>query len=268
VKIDALKTSKAKSMDKAKEYAAKVKIEVARENGILKIETKYPKPSIKGLSVSVEYKVVIPSQAAIKAKTVSGDVTLEDIGGKADAESTSGDVSVMGAANGAKAETVSGNVVVVDVKNGAYGKTASGDVKAKNVTGNTDLNCVSGDVTAENINGDVEGDTVSGSVKLMDISGADVVKGKTMSGSTIYLGEINSNGRYTLSAHGGTVEMTIPSGSAFDLAASTFSGSIKSEFEVKVSGKMSTKKISGSVNGGGADVNLKTFSGNIYLKKK
>lgn len=268
VKIDWLKTSRASTMEKAKEYAAKVKIEVKKENGVLKVWTTYPKPSIKGLSVSVEFKVMIPSQATVNARTVSGDVMLEKIGGKATAETKSGDVKVLGARNGAKAETVSGNVYVVDCQNGVFCKTASGNVNAKNVTGNADLNCVSGDVTAENIRGAVEADTVSGSVKLMGISEADVVKGKTMSGNTIYHGEINPTGRYSLEAHSGKVEMAIPSGSAFDLTASTFSGSIKTDFKVMVSGKVSKKKISGSVNGGGADVNLKTFSGNVYLKKK
>jgi hypothetical protein len=268
VKIDALKTSRASSMDKAKENAAKVRIEVTRENGILKVETKYPKPSIKNLSVSVNYKVVIPSQATINARSVSGDVTLENIGGKAAAETKSGDVTVMGARNGAKAETVSGDVYVVDIDNGAYCKTASGNIKAKNVTGNADLNCVSGDVTADIIKGDVEADTVSGNVKLLNISGANVVKGKTMSGSAIYLGEISQSGRYSLNAHSGRVEMTIPSNSAFDLNASSFSGSIKTDFKVVMSGTLSKKKISGSVNGGGADVNLKTFSGSVHLKKK
>jgi DUF4097 and DUF4098 domain-containing protein YvlB len=268
VKIDAIKTSRASTMDKAKEYASKVKIVVSRENGILKVETKYPKPSIRGLSVSVNYKVVIPSQAAIKARSVSGDVSLENIGGKASAETKSGDVTVSGARNGANAETVSGDVDVVDIDNGVYCKTASGNVKAKDVTGNADLNCVSGNVTGENIRGDVEADTVSGSVRLLAISGANVVKGKTMSGSTIYNGDISSRGRYSLEAHSGKVEMTIPSNSAFDLNASTFSGSIKTDFKVVMSGTLSKKKISGSVNGGGADVRLKTFSGSVYLKKK
>jgi DUF4097 and DUF4098 domain-containing protein YvlB len=268
VKIDGMKTSRASSMEKAKENAAKVKIDVKRANGVLMICTIYPKPSVKGLSVSVDFKVMIPSQATINARTVSGDVALEKIGGKATAETKSGDVTVLGARNGAKAETVSGDVLVEDVENGAYCKTASGNVDAKDVSGNADLNCVSGDVTAENIRGDVEADTVSGSVKLMDISGADVVKGKTMSGNAIYYGEINPTGRYSLEAHSGRVEMAIPSNSAFDLTASTFSGSIKTEFKVMMSGKLSKKKISGSVNGGGADVTLKTFSGNVYLKKK
>lgn len=268
VKIDAQKISRASSMNKAKENAAKVQIEVRREDGVLEIETKYPRPSIRNLNVSVNYIVTIPSQAAVDARTASGDVTLASIGGKAAAETKSGDVTVMGAKNGAKAETMSGDVKVVDIENGVLCKTASGTVEAKNISGNADLNCVSGNVIGEKIRGDVEADTVSGSVKLMDISGADVVKGKTMSGSTIYMGEINPNGRYSLSAHSGRVEMTIPSNSAFDLEASTFSGVVKSEFDIMVSGRLSKKKISGSVNGGGADVSLKTFSGNIYLKKK
>ncbi len=268
VKIDALKVSKASTTEKATEYAQKVKIEVYEEDGILKIETKYPKPSIKGLNVSVTYSLMIPSLASIKAKSVSGDVTLENIGGKAEADTVSGDVSIMKADNGANGESVSGNVTVMDVKNGLYGKTVSGDVEARNISGNVELNCVSGDVIAENINGDIDAETVSGNVKMLNVAGAKVVKGKTLSGSVIYEGEIKRAGRYSLNAHSGRVEMRIPSDSAFDLEASTFSGSIDTEFDVVISGKMSRKKISGSVNGGGADVNLKSFSSDIYLKKK
>jgi hypothetical protein len=268
VKIDALKVSKASTMEKAKENAAKVKIEVYEEDGILKIETKYPKPSIKGLNVSISYSVMIPSQASIKARSVSGDVTLENIGGKAEANTISGNVGITKVGQGANGESVSGDVTVVDVKDGLYCKTVSGEVEARNISGNTELNCVSGDITAEKIKGDVSAETVSGNVKMLDISGADVVKAKALSGTVVYDGEINRAGRYTLNAHSGRVEMIIPSGSAFDFEASTFSGSINTEFEVVVSGKVSKKQISGSVNGGGADVNLKSFSGDIYLKKR
>jgi len=62
--------------------------------------------------------------------------------------------------------------------------------------------------------------------------------------------------------------MRIPSDSAFDFEAKTFSGSIHSDFEITISGKISKREIRGSVNGGGADITLKNFSGNIYLKKK
>ncbi len=268
VKIDALKISRASDMEKAKENAQKVKIEVTRENGILKVESVYPKPSIRGLSVSIDYLVTIPSEASIEARSLSGDVILENIGGKAAAETKSGDVEITDARGGARGETMSGDVTVANVNNGVYCRTASGDVEARDVSGNAELNCVSGDVVAENIRGDIEAETVSGSVRMMGISGASVVKGKTMSGSVVYEGDIDSSGRYSLQVHSGKVEMSIPSGSAFDLEASVFSGSINTEFDVVVSGKLNKKNLRGTVNGGGADIKLKTFSGSIHLKKK
>ncbi len=62
--------------------------------------------------------------------------------------------------------------------------------------------------------------------------------------------------------------MTIPAGSGFDLEANTFSGDIDSEFEITVSGKISPKEIRGTVGKGGATLILKSFSGNVDLKKK
>jgi hypothetical protein len=268
VQIDALKVSKASTMDKAQQNAQKVKIEVSREGEILRIETKYPKPSIKNLNVSVDYKLMIPSRASIDAGSVSGDVTVENIGGEAKAHTVSGDVEILRAVNGANGESVSGDVTVMNIDGGAFCKSVSGDIKVNDVTGDADLNTVSGSITVEHLKGSVTAETVSGSVELMDVSDADFVKGKALSGTIIYEGEISSSGRYTLNGHSGTVKMLIPAGSAFDFEASTFSGVIHSDFEIVTSGKISKKKISGSVNGGGADITLKSFSGNIYLKKK
>ncbi len=62
VKIDALKVSKASTLEKAKENAAKVKIVVKKEGNILKIETEYPESKKEwkqdSINVSVNYNVV------------------------------------------------------------------------------------------------------------------------------------------------------------------------------------------------------------------
>ena len=250
VQIDALKKSRAATLAKAKENADKVKIEISEENSTVRIETVYPKGNNKGLSVSVYYVLTIPEEAAINAITVSGDVTLADIGGDIKAKSTSGDVVLTGA------------------KEGAILSTTSGDVKAKNVEGDVDLHTVSGDVIADSVNGSVEADTVSGNVELTDITGADEVEGSTTSGRVSYEGEISSSGYYHLKSHSGRIEFVVPAGAAFDVDARTFSGSINSEFEITVLGKIDKKSLRGSINGGGAEVELQAFSGNIYLKKK
>jgi DUF4097 and DUF4098 domain-containing protein YvlB len=62
--------------------------------------------------------------------------------------------------------------------------------------------------------------------------------------------------------------MIIPVDSAFELEANTFNGDIASEFQIQVAGKISPREIHGTIGKGGATLILKTFSGNIDLKKK
>jgi len=268
VKIEALKVSRAESKEKAEENARKVKINVYREDGILKVKTEYPEKRTKNLNVSVDFTLTVPSGAPVKAASVSGDIRLEDIGGKAVAGTTSGDVEIHGAAAGARAASVSGDVTATDVKGGLYAKSVSGDIEADRVTGDTELSTVSGEVTAQGIEGDLEAGSVSGDIRLRDIRGAEVVKAKSLSGDVLYDGELGAGTRISLKAHSGDVVAVLPGSSAFDLEASTFSGDIESAFEVLASGKIEKKSLKGSVNGGGADVRLETFSGDITLKKK
>src|SRR4030042_622931 len=85
VKIEALKVSQASSLEKAKENAAKVTIEVVQEGSLLRIETKYPKSDKfwggESVNVSVGYRLWIPEKAALKAQHISGDINAEALGG-------------------------------------------------------------------------------------------------------------------------------------------------------------------------------------------
>jgi len=254
VKIEAVKTSKADSLEKAKENAAKVTIEVTKEGDIVRVETKYPKNSGNSwggdkINVSVDYKIWVPDQAAVEIKSVSGDVTVAPLGGKAKVDCVSGNVDLGGAA-------------------GAEIKLVSGDLKMENIAGDAFIKAVSGNIDITKIKGSIEADAVSGDIELLDVSEAQAVDVKTVSGNVIYIGSIKAGGRYELKTHSGDVRMTLPAGSAFDLEANTFSGDIDSDFEITVVGKISPKEIRGTVGKGGATVALKTFSGNVDLKKK
>jgi len=254
VKIEALKTSKADTLEKAKENAAKVTIDVTGEAGLVRVVTKYPKrqggfwggDSIK---VSVDFKVWVPEQAAVDLESVSGDVQVAPIGGKAKIDSVSGNVGLRGAA-GAEVELV------------------SGDLEIENIAGDAFIKAVSGNINVTRIKGSVEVEVVSGDIVLQDVSEAQTVDIKTLSGNVTYTGQLKAGGRYEIKAHSGDVRMTIPAGSGFDIEANTFSGDIESDFEITVSGKISPREISGTVGKGGATVILKTFSGNVDLKKK
>jgi DUF4097 and DUF4098 domain-containing protein YvlB len=254
VKIEALKTSKAGSLDKAKENAAKVTIEVTSEADAVRVETQYPKRQGgfwggDSISVSVDYKVWVPEQAGVELYSVSGDVQVASIGGAAKIKSVSGNVGLGGAAG-----------VDVDL--------VSGDLTLKNIAGDAYIKAVSGDIEASAVKGSVEVKAVSGDIKLLDISGAQTVNAESVSGNITYTGAIKEGGRYEIKTHSGDVRMTIPAASTFDFEANTFSGDIESDFEISVVGKISPREIRGTVGKGGATLVLKTFSGNVDLRKK
>jgi len=254
VKIDALKISKASTLAVAKENVKKVKIIVEKEGKTLRITTEYPKKLNKkakrSLNVSVTYHLLIPAKASAKIDSISGSVDLEKIGGAVKVNVVSGKIELRKADKGADCETVSGSLKLQDIVGDAYMKT------------------VSGSITANRIRGSVKAEVVSGKIELREISEAKLVEGKTVSGSVIYEGTINRDGRYTLQTHSGSVKMILPSDSGFDLEAKTFSGRIETDFDITISGKISKRKIQGTVNKGGAVIKLSTFSGNISLKKK
>lgn len=250
VKIMALKTSSADTLEKAKENAAKVKIEIIEEGNLLRIEADYPKTSIRGLNVSIDFDLFIPDQAAIKIKSVSGDVTLENIGGAVKTEVVSGDIEVMKASKGVDCQSV------------------SGDLELQGIAGDAYLKTVSGDITLEQLMGSLEAESVSGDIEMTGVSGAKFVKAKILSGSITYQGSIEAASKYEMKSHSGDIELFLPAASAFDIEAKTFSGDIETDFEISVSGKFSKKKITGTVNGGGAVVILSTFSGDITIEKR
>ena len=254
VKIEALKVSKADTADKAKENAAKVTIEVAGEADAVRVETKYPKGGSSfwggdSIKVSVDYKVWVPEQAGVEIKSVSGDVKLAAIGGKAKIDSVSGNVGLGGAA-------------------GAEVKVVSGDLKMENIAGDAYIKTVSGDINVTKIKGSIEADAVSGDIKLLGVSDAATIDVKTVSGNVTYEGDLKAGAHYELKTHSGDVRLTIPADSTFDLEASTFSGDIDSDFAITTSGKISPREIRGTVGRGGATLVLKSFSGNVDLKKR
>ena len=254
VKIDALKVSEASSLSQAKENCGLVTIEVTKEAGLLRIETKYPQQKTfwggKSINVSVDYKLWIPAKASAEVKSVSGDVELEAIGGAVKVGVVSGSVTLMKAAAGADLHTVSGDLTLEDIAGNAYLKT------------------VSGDIGVTRIKGSIEAETVSGEIEMREVTEAGSISAKSLSGNVDYQGKINPQGRYTLKSHSGDITMTIPADSGFEFDAETFSGVIDSDFQIEVSGKVSPRELHGVVNKGGAALRLSTFSGDIDLKKR
>lgn len=272
VQIQALKVSRTSSEEQAKKNFEKVTIEVSKDGNTLRIETKrdkeYFRRSSNTKNVSVDFWLTIPARAAADMKSVSGDIVMEDIGNDAKADTVSGDIDMTGIAGSLKAYAVSGDLTITGAQSGVDCETVSGELKIRRVTGGADLKTVSGDILLENSQGDVEAEVVSGDIELIDVSGAEEVTAKSVSGSVKYVGSLSRDGSYHFNVLNGDVTLLLPSNSAFELYAKTFSGDIHTDFEITLTGKLSKKELRGTVNGGGAELALKTFSGDIYLKKR
>jgi len=194
VKIDALKISRASSMEKAEENAGKVKIEITRKNGMLHIETDYPKMNFGNLNVSVDFKLTVPAAASADINSVSGDIWMGNTGGTTKAETVSGDVTLENIGGTLRGKSVSGDIHIREAAKGVDCESVSGDVEVYDVMGDADLKSVSGEITAARIQGSITAESVSGDLELTDVSGSEFVKAKALSGEVVYTGTINPDG--------------------------------------------------------------------------
>ncbi|HLE82713.1 MAG TPA: hypothetical protein VJG13_00115 [Thermoanaerobaculia bacterium] len=138
-----------------------------------------------------------------------------------------------------------------------------GDIHVQGVHGSHEIGHVNGAITARDVSGTVVAHTTNGDVKA---TLARIESGKPMS----------------FVSFNGDVDVTFPAGLAADLKLRSDQGEIFTDFEVAVKqaaparredasgGKFRLtleRSLEASVGGGGPEVTLRTFNGNIYVRK-
>jgi len=243
----------------ARALLSRVSIDVTARAGRVVIRTRYADrsgPRRTG-GVSVDYQVRVPVDAALELRSVSGDIDVRDVRGEARVESVSGDIRVSNTADLAVAKTVSGDVELALV-------TAAGDAT---------LASVSGDVRVRGLRSPrVEIGSVSGDLDLVDVQ-ADRVEVGTVSGDVRFQGRLARAGRYEFHSHSGRLRLTL-AGAGFDLEARSFSGDIDNRVGIQETPDASRSRrrrrnqLRGTVDDGGAVVDVRTFSGDIVLERE
>jgi DUF4097 and DUF4098 domain-containing protein YvlB len=240
--IDAVKKYRGPAAD-AKDQFARATIEMVERSGRVEVKTTY---TARNTRVSVDYTVTAPAGTSVFAHSMSGDVNVTNIKGEVRADTVSGDVTVSGNA------TASG----IDHQNELRVSTISGDVTIRSARARS-----------------VDADSTSGNVALTDVM-CDRATVKAFSGDITYSGALAKAGRYQFNSQSGDVHLTLVGTSGFELDASTFSGSVGSDFPVTVpagqpvSGQGSRKSLRGVVGTGGPTLSIRTFSGDITIAKK
>jgi hypothetical protein len=139
-----------------------------------------------------------------------------------------------------------------------------GDLMVTNIQGDVELNNYNGEITALNISGSVVATTYNGEIK---VTFDKVTEGTPMSFST----------------YNGDIDLTFPATFKASLKMKTEQGEIFTGFDVKLNStgpvQVKDKKSGvyrvtvddwkrGDINGGGAEISLKNYNGDIYIRKK
>jgi DUF4097 and DUF4098 domain-containing protein YvlB len=141
-----------------------------------------------------------------------------------------------------------------------------------------------GAILVEGVQGEIEANNVNGSITLTNVSGS-VVAHSTNGKVVATLREITAGTPMAFTSLNGNVDVTVPPATKANLRLRTDNGDVFSDFDVQV--KPSTgnpvvqdtrrtdgryrievdKSIYGAINGGGPEFELRTFNGNVYLRK-
>lgn len=229
----------------------KVDTQVTGTRAIVKVD--YPSERQSNYSVSVDMIVTAPAGTSVIVKSVSADVKVTGI---------KGELGIT---------TISGGITLSNVGVVTEAKTASGDVSVTGAStdGTLEVGTLSGDVTLRQVKARrINASTVSGSVGAHDVT-CESATLSTMSGDAIFVGEISRNGRYELTSHSGDVQFS-PAGSVgYALTATSFGGDISSSISIQgdnnANSRTRRRAISGKVGDGSATVKLQTFNGDITI---
>lgn len=140
-----------------------------------------------------------------------------------------------------------------------------------------------GDITVEGISGDVEVSNMNGKVILTDISGSVVADAMNEDIRVSFSG-LDAKKVSSFSSMNGDIDVTLPSSVKASLRLKNDMGEIYSDFDMKLETSPSRveegdrgkrgryrvtmeKVMTGTLNGGGAEMTFKNFNGDIYIRK-
>ena len=173
---------------------------------------------------------------------------------------------------------VNGNIVIL--QSSSLGRTIDFDIKVPKQFSLNLKSLDNGSIEIININGEIEVENTNGDITLDGISGSAVL-------STVYgkisanFREVNPSSPMMFSSFEGEISITLPASVKAKLKMRSEKGEILSDFEIDQTGRQPVVKnlgdkqvyslenwIVGTVNSGGPEYIISSYTGNIILRKK
>jgi hypothetical protein len=233
IRVVARKRVSASSEDRAKRLLQNLEVRMEKRGDELLIEPHLYEQErgwldlFRGKRFRVDFDITVPSECAVDAQTVSGEMSVEGVHGPIEIQ------------------TVSGDVRLEDVQGPMRLKSVSGDVDCRRYVGHLEGNAVSGDVTiAASRLRSTQLHTVSGDVEIE--------------------GRLDPKKEHRFKTISGDVELSLAEADA-TIEYRTASGDIECELPGRVV-RRGRKEYSVVIGGGHGHVGVKTVSGDLTVR--
>jgi len=174
----------------------------------------------------------------------------------------------------------------VKVSNGPSPFAAADLVIQVPVQTSVSVNARVGDsVTIENITGEIEANNMNGQVTITNVSGS--VMAHSMNGKIVAnINSVTPDKAMSFSTMNGEIDVTLPASIKANVKLKTDHGDIFTDFDIKLDSKAAPPQVednrkrggryriqfdrgtSGTINGGGPEIQFTTFNGSILIHKK
>ena len=257
VSIDAVKRVQRPNPRAARALLAMIDIQVTEQANRVEVRTLVPRP--RNFPGSVDFTVMVPEDASVIVKTITGSIRASNIKGELRADTVAGSIYASGVRKLAALKCVTGDVEIVDAG-------ADDPVTASTVSGNVIVRGLRARA--------VQLTSVSGNIHIEDAP-IERLMVKTVQGNLEYAGDLARSGRYEFNSHSGDIRLVLSGNTGFEVLANTFSGMVRSDFTfnrgrsgAEGAGAQGPRTLRGAFGDASAMVALRAFSGNISLARR
>ena len=166
-----------------------------------------------------------------------------------------------------RATTGNGDVTVEKASNDVEIRSGNGDVRITLTAGQVDVATGNGELDVEGATGPVKATTGNGRVYVLTSSGP--VTARTGNGEIdVKMKTLTSASDMTFATGNGSVTVALPSSFNGEIDASTGNGEFRSDFEIRVLGRLNPHHVRGTIGtGGGQLIKMTSGSGRLELRK-
>jgi DUF4097 and DUF4098 domain-containing protein YvlB len=198
--------------------------------------------------VQVSFTVTVPKNFNLNLNTSGGDITVASLQGNVRARTSGG---------GLKFDRIDGDI---------DGHTSGGDIVLTEGTARAKLGTSGGNITIERAGGPTEVATSGGDITVN--SAAQLISATTSGGNVRATLTEPLKQDTVLSTSGGDVRVRVVKGAGFQLEASTSGGDVHAEgLTITIDkGGVGKSRLTGTVNGGGPRLKLRSSGGDITIR--